>query len=201
MIVRRSVIFLILISFSISFIFGLSPLKTVENSNMKVLKIYKENKIITKQTVENIFQVILTVSDFKNTAEKIAVQYKDTLSHPDYEKFTGILEKYLILVLKVRLKKRAVINFEYLGETVTGNSAIVRLRTHYKKKKINIDYVLEKEQDQWKVFNYRIGDTDSILSYQKQFTKLFKRYSFSTIFSKLRIKITKLQLKLEDKSI
>ena len=134
MILRRTIIFLIIALFSISILFSLSPLKTVENSNIEVLNIYKKNKLITKKIVEEVYKVISTVSNFRNTAEKIALPYRKALSPSDHRKFIEILEKYIILVLKVRLKQRPVIDFEYLGEKIDGNRAVVSIRTHYKKK-------------------------------------------------------------------
>ena len=93
MILRRAIIFLIITLFSISILFSLSPLKTVENSNVKVLNIYKKNKLITKRIVEEVFKVISTVSNFRNTAVKIALPYRNNLSPSEYRKFIEIMEK------------------------------------------------------------------------------------------------------------
>lgn len=173
-----------------------SPEILIKESNQKILKIYRDHGKITAGVAEDIFLIVSSVSDFRYTAEKIVAPYSSSLSEKERGDFVDLMTRYLKLVLKVKLKGRAVIKFDYLGESHSDDQAVVKTCTYYKNRRVNVDYILIRREGGWKIFNYRVDDTDTILSYQKQFTKLFDRYSFDSIVSKIKIKMTKLKLKL-----
>ncbi|MGH7399185.1 MAG: MlaC/ttg2D family ABC transporter substrate-binding protein, partial [Candidatus Rokuibacteriota bacterium] len=72
--------------------------------------------------------------------------------------------------------------FQYLGETVDGDSAIVKtVVVTQKGRRIPVDYVARRAGDQWRVHDLSVGGTSLIDNYRAQFTTLIARSSYEDL--------------------
>lgn len=77
--------------------------------------------------------------------------------------------------------------FQYLGETVDGDSAIVKtVVVTQKGRQIPVDYIARRAGGQWRVHDLSVGGTSLINNYRAQFTTLIARSSYQDLIQKLR---------------
>ncbi len=77
--------------------------------------------------------------------------------------------------------------FQYLDETVEGDTATVKTAVITKKgRQIPVDYLARRAGDQWKVYDLGISGTSLVNNYRAQFTTLVARSSYQDLIAKLR---------------
>ena len=87
--------------------------------------------------------------------------------------------------------------FEYLGEELKDDKATVKTLAYYKDEVVRLDYLLERVDGKWLVFNYIVDDVDTIHNYRKQFTRLFARNDFKGIIERLERKTAEYEKEYE----
>ena len=77
--------------------------------------------------------------------------------------------------------------FQYLGETIEGETAIVKtLVTTKRGRQLPVDYHARRAGAQWKIYDLRVGGTSLVNNYRAQFTTLVARSSYRDLIEKLR---------------
>ncbi|MGH7401544.1 MAG: ABC transporter substrate-binding protein [Candidatus Rokuibacteriota bacterium] len=77
--------------------------------------------------------------------------------------------------------------FQYLGETVDGDSAIVKtVVVTQKGRQIPVDYIARRAGGEWRVHDLGVDGTSLIDNYRAQFTTLIARSSYRDLIQKLR---------------
>ena len=74
---------------------------------------------------------------------------------------------------------------------VKKGKAVIKAVGIYKSETADIEYHMEKYNDQWYVVNTIVDDIDMINNYRKQFEKLLSEDSIENIISHLEKKITR----------
>jgi ABC-type transporter MlaC component len=82
--------------------------------------------------------------------------------------------------------------FEYAGETVTGESAVVRSYAYFNDEKVPLDYHMARRGDAWVIVNYVVDEVDTVRNYRKQFTQLLAKKTFDQLIEQLEKKIASL---------
>jgi ABC-type transporter MlaC component len=82
--------------------------------------------------------------------------------------------------------------FQYLGETVDGESATVRTIVVTKKnRQIPVDYLTRRAGGQWRIYDLSVSGTSLVNNYRAQFTTLVARSSYRDLIEKLRALVGK----------
>lgn len=82
--------------------------------------------------------------------------------------------------------------FQYLGETVDGESATVRTIVVTKKnRQIPVDYLTRRAGGQWRIHDLSVSGTSLVNNYRAQFTTLVARSSYQDLIEKLRALVGK----------
>lgn len=79
--------------------------------------------------------------------------------------------------------------FDYKGKEIKGNVAIVKTIAHYKDDSMQLNYVLERRGDSWRVVDYIADEVDTIRNYRQQFHRILERYSLADLVARLKDKV------------
>jgi phospholipid transport system substrate-binding protein len=81
--------------------------------------------------------------------------------------------------------------FQYLGDTVRGNDAVVRTKVFTKHDaEIPVDYrVRLQEGTRWKVYDVDVDGVSLVDNYRRQFNSIITRSSYETLISQLKQKV------------
>lgn len=83
--------------------------------------------------------------------------------------------------------------FQYLGETVAGDRAVVKTKVITRKgREISVDYLTGRGAgDRWKIYDLDIGGISLVNNYRAQFTTLISRSSYRDLIDKLKALVEK----------
>jgi phospholipid transport system substrate-binding protein len=81
--------------------------------------------------------------------------------------------------------------FQYLGDTVRGNDAVVRTKVFTKRDaEIPVDYrVRLQEGTRWRVYDVDVDGVSLVDNYRRQFNSIITRSSYETLISQLKQKV------------
>jgi len=165
-----------------------TPMDVIRSSNTKILEIYKTSPLVTETVLQDIFSLMEEVTDFDTMAdravEKICLQSSEKLCIDIKTEFIKLLQ----LNSTKKLGRYRADRFEYLGEEITADKAVVATIAHYKKDSIKLDYVLERANEKWMIVNYIANDIDTIQNYQRQFSRIIKKNSTEFLLNRLQKK-------------
>jgi phospholipid transport system substrate-binding protein len=167
-----------------------TPRETVRSSNQKVLDIYASHENVDEEAERKIYDVIDGVTDFAGISDSVTSRFCRKLTAGECEEFNRVFTRLLRLSSIKKLGRYRADGFEYLGEEIEGQSAVVRTIALYGEEKIYLDYSLEERNGSWRIVNYVVDDVDTIRNYRKQFTNLFSKKSFEEVIERLEKKIS-----------
>ncbi len=169
------------------FLYGLSPLNVIKQSNRKVLRITKGKDKLNDAQQKKMMQIIDEITAFSEMAKNVTKWFKHTPTQ------TALFHKTFKELLRVSSLKKAgryrADRFSYQSVQVTGRKAIVKTIAYYNRDKVYIDYELTLIMGAWKITNYVIDDISTLRNYRKQFQRLFKVKSFQAVISRLESRI------------
>jgi ABC-type transporter MlaC component len=167
-----------------------TPAEIIQESNKQVQEILSQHAIIDQDTEMELFKIIDRVTDFDSISHRVIDPFCQNLTEAQCKTFNRLFQRLLRVSSIKKMGRHRAERFEYLGEEVTGTTAIVRTLAYYEDDKVHLDYHMEQEDGKWLIFNYVVDDVDTIRNYRKQFIRLFARHSFDKIQERLEKKIT-----------
>jgi ABC-type transporter MlaC component len=165
------------------------PLDTVRASNEQVQAVLARYDKIDALAEAELFRIIDGVTGFGAISARVIEPFCPRLSAAECRQFDQTFQRLLRVSSIRKLGRYRADRFEYIGQEVTGESALVRTLAHYQDDRVRLDYELERNAGQWKVVNYILDDVDTIRNYRKQFVRLFARNDFGQIIGRLQKKI------------
>jgi phospholipid transport system substrate-binding protein len=169
--------------------FGASALDVVRDSNEQVLAIYESGSSIDAAAEERIFAIIDGVTDYEALADGATDRSCRKLSAEE----CGVLREVFIELLRVsavkKLGRYRADSFEYAGEEMTGDGAVVDTVAVFGEERVSLVYHLAPSGDSWRIVNYIVDDVDTVRNYRKQFQRLFGSESFAAVVQRLRDRI------------
>jgi ABC-type transporter MlaC component len=166
-----------------------SPLAVIKSSNGRVQEILARHDKIDPATEAELFRTIDAVTDFDAISRRAIEPFAQKWTRPRAEEFAAVFQRLLRVSSIKKLGRYRADRFDYLGESVTGDSALVRTLAYYKDDQVNLDYQLELAAGKWRIVNYVVDDVDTIRNYRKQFVRLFAKNSYDQVLDRLRRKI------------
>jgi len=171
-----------------------TPLQVIRDSNEAILSLYQNRDSHSTTFIEREAEVIMDeVTSFKTLAQMVMVEFPETVSSLQREKFTRIFSRLLKLNAIKKLGRYRASHFEYLDEKIDGDEALVNTIALFDDDAIPIDYVLKKINGHYQIVNYVVWDVDTVINYRKQFKRLLMKESFETLLLRLQSKIKKLE--------
>lgn len=128
------------------------------------------------------------VTDFATMGEQVTAGFCD----PKAPQTCAELKKVFIDLLQGnairKLGHYRADRFDYTGQEIKGNQAVVRTTAHYKKDSVQLDYILGKRASGWMIVNYIADDVDTIQNYRRQFANILKKNSMVYLIDRLKKK-------------
>lgn len=79
---------------------------------------------------------------------------------------------------------------QYEGETIDGNYAVVKVNIITQKNRdISVDYRLQKEGNEWLVYDVSIEGVSLVNNYRTQFNSIILQSSYENLIKRLKIKV------------
>lgn len=181
-----SIIFLFV--FENSAVSETTPTQVIRTSNNQILDIYKSSPTVNNEILDTIFSVMEEITDFETMADRTA---QATCEQTTTE-LCAQLKTEFIQLLKLtatnKLGRYRADRFEYLGEEISNNQAVVKTKAYFEEDEVQLDYILEKDANRWRVVNYIADDIDTIRNYQSQFSRITKKKSVVFLINRLKKK-------------
>ncbi|MBN1222142.1 MAG: ABC transporter substrate-binding protein [Candidatus Aminicenantes bacterium] len=178
----------ILIFWTVS-IYPQSALEVIRKSNDQVQEILSTHTTIDQATENDLFRIIDGVTDFDAISHRVIDRFCSDLTQVQCETFDRVFQRLLRVSSIKKLGRYRAERFEYLTQELKEETATVKTLAYYQDDVVHMNYLLERVNGKWLVFNYVVDDVDTVGNYQKQFVRLFARTSFDEIIARLEKKI------------
>jgi ABC-type transporter MlaC component len=169
-----------------------TPLEVVKGTNDAVLAIYAKNRVVDAAVEKEIFAVIDAVTDYQVLAGDAIGPLCPQLAAAQCTTFKEIFTRLLRVSSIKKLGRARAGRFEYRGEKVTGESAVVRCFAFFNDASVPLDYHMASRGDTWVIVNYVVDDVDTVKNYRKQFRSLLAKKPFEQVMGQLEKKIASL---------
>jgi phospholipid transport system substrate-binding protein len=166
-----------------------TPLETIRVSNDKVLAIYALHETVNAEAERAIYAVIDEVTDFDGIASSVTSRFCRKLTEEQCRLFGEVFVRLLRTSSTKKLGRYRADGFEYHGEEMEGEGAVVRTTAYFGEDNVSLDYYLDRRDGRWVIVNYVVDDVDTIRNYRKQFTRLFSKKSFERVIERLEERI------------
>ncbi len=166
-----------------------SPLEVIWSSNAEVQDLFAAHETLDEETVAKINSIMDRVTDFEEISRRTLTVICRDLSPAECGEFRRTFEALLRISSVKKIGRYRADRFEYAGQDVRENTAVVRTVAYYEGDAYKLDYHLERIGDRWLIVNYVMDGVDTVRNYQKQFLRLMKRESFAGVMSRLKRKI------------
>jgi phospholipid transport system substrate-binding protein len=170
-----------------------TPLEVVKSSNEAVLAIFRRNPVVDAAVEKELFGVIDGVTDYAALSAGAVDPFCPKLTAAQCATFKDTFTRLLRISSIKKLGRYRAESFEYGGEQVTGDAALVRTFAHFKDDKVPLDYQMGRRGGDWVIVNYVVDGIDTIRNYRKQFTQLLAKETFDQVIARLERKIAALE--------
>lgn len=162
------------------------PAAIIRASNDKILEIYTSSPQIDREVQQRIFTIMEEVTDFAAMAERATSGFCEPSDPGSCGEFKQVFIELLQQNAIRKLGSYRADRFDYLGEEIAGDSAIIRTIAHYQQDSMELDYVLEKIGSKWRIVNYVSDGIDTIQNYRRQFSRLLGKGSLPDLILRLK---------------
>ncbi len=170
-----------------------APLETVKTSNEAVLAIFRKHPTVDAAVEKELFAVIDGVTDYRALAAAAIDSFCAKFSAEKCTAFKATFTRLLRISSIKKLGRYRADRFEYGGEEVAGDGALVRTFAFYKEDKIPLDYKMVRSGGRWLIVNYVVDEIDTVFNYRKQFTQLLAKETVDQVIARLERKIASLE--------
>jgi ABC-type transporter MlaC component len=170
-----------------------TPLEVVKSTNEQVLAIYGKHRVVDGAVEKEIFAVIDAVTDYQALANGAIDPLCPKLSAAQCTTFKEVFTRLLRISSVKKMGRARAGRFEYAGEDITGERAVVRSYAFFNDEKIPLDYLMARRGDTWIIVNYVVDEVDTVKNYRKQFMKYLEKKTFEQVMELLEKKIASLE--------
>ncbi len=176
-----------------SIVSAATPLEIVKGTNESVLAIYHRNSVVDAAIEKELLAIIDAVTDYQQMAGEALDPLCPKLTPAQCATFKEVFTRLLRISSIKKLGRARAGRFEYAGEQVTGESAVVRSFAFFNEEKVPLDYKMARRGETWVIVNYTVDEVDTVRNYRKQFTQLLAKKTFDQVISQLERKIASLE--------
>jgi len=170
-----------------------TPLEVVKSTNEAVLAVYRGHRVVDIAVEKEIFAIIDAVTDYPALAGGAIDPLCPKLSAAQCTTFKEVFTRLLRVSSVKKMGRARAGRFEYAGEQITGETAVVRSFAFFNDEKVPLDYELARRGETWMIVNYVVDEVDTVKNYRKQFRSLLAKKSFEQVMDQLEKKIASLE--------
>jgi ABC-type transporter MlaC component len=170
-----------------------TPLEVVKSTNAAVLSIYDKHRKVNAAVENEVVAAIDAVTDYPAFAAGAIAPLCPKLTAAQCTSFKEIFTRLLRLSSVKKLSRSRAFRFEYGGEKISGESAVVRSVAFFNEESVTLDYQMARRGDSWVIVNYIVDDVDTVRNYRKQFKQLLAKKTFEQVMDQLERKIVALE--------
>jgi phospholipid transport system substrate-binding protein len=174
-----------------------TPLEVIKQSNKDVLEFFRRHPQLNPELESELLAIIREVTDFKMISSLVIERFCADLDPEQCRTFDQTFQRLLEVTSIKKLGRYRADAFDYIGEEVEENGALVKTIAHYKDDRVELNYHLSQKEGKWLIVNFIVDDVDTIRNYKKQFTRLFARMNFDQIMERLQKKIEEYENELQ----
>ena len=147
----------------------------------------------TIDSANRVFEVMDGVTSFARMAGFAIDGFCEDPSDAICSDFKDTFVELLRLSSIKKLGRYRAESFEYLGQTIDGDSAVVETLARYGDDDVELVYQLRYLTDRWVIVNYVVDGIDTIKNYRKQFSRMLRVESVEEVTQRLRRRVVDLE--------
>ena len=171
---------------------AVSPMEVIETSNEAITAVLEEYDPLTAEGEVKVYAIMDEVTDF----DRMSGAAIDGICEAGDE-LCGEWKNVFSDLLRIRsikgLGRYRADRFDYLGEEINGEQAVVNTLAYFEDEEYTLDYELELAGDQWVIVNYIVDDVDTVRSYRRRFERLLQGETVADVIQRLRDRIVEFQ--------
>ena len=168
------------------------PLESVRRSNEKVRSILAGSGPADPRTDRSLAEAVDEATAFGLISRRATEGFRERMTETEYAEFDRTFRELLRTSSLRKLGRYRADRFEYAGEEVRGDTALVRTVAHYERDSVRLDYRMERIGGRWLIVDYVVDDVETVRNYRKQFARLFAANDAAGVIRKLRAKIAEI---------
>jgi hypothetical protein len=156
-----------------------TPLEVVKGTNDAVLAIYGRHRVVDAAVEQEIFAAIDAVTDYRVLAGDAIDPLCPTLTAAQCTEFKEVFTRLLRISSVKKMGRARAGRFEYDGEKVTGESAVVRSYAFFNDEKVPLEYHMASRGETWVIVNYVVDDVDTVKTTANSSGRFWRRRPLS----------------------
>ena len=189
-------VFLLLISPQFTFAADLKPIDIIKTGSQEVLQILREPQggsgLSFQQRRDKILSVVNQYFDFEEMAKRALGRPWKAQPPEKRQEFAQLFKQLLYNTYINRIEHYTGSNEQifYDYQRVQGDLALVKTHILYQgSSNVSIDYRLQLEGGEWKVYDVVVEGMSFVENYRGQFASILANESFDSLLSRLRQKV------------
>tara|TARA_B100000315_G_scaffold259888_1_gene317882 strand:- start:5951 stop:6634 length:684 start_codon:yes stop_codon:yes gene_type:complete len=134
--------------------------------------------------------ILVNRFDYREMARRTLGQHWKKLTGDEKKEFTSLLSKLLMTSYITTIESRTDSKVDYLDEKIKNNFGQVRTRIINKSGTIPVEYRMRQKNGPWMIYDVIIDGVSVVKNFRKQFERIIRLKSFSSLTSQLREKTT-----------
>lgn len=161
---------------------------TVESIQATLLQ-YR-GKVSEEDLNKKLIDIVEPVFDFAEMSRRClgANWQEGTASQRD--EFVKLFSELLADNYLDKLKKSTDAGFEYAGESVRGENAVIRSIVSYQGDKASLDYRLQLKNGTWRIYDVIIENVGLVSNYRNEFSGIVRKEGFAGLLTRVRDKVS-----------
>lgn len=169
-----------------------APIEVIRESNEAISAVLHEYDPLTVEGEAKVYAIMDEVTDFNRMSGAAIDGVCEAEAELCAEWKTVFSDLLRIRSIKGLGRYRAD-RFDYLGEEINGQQAVVNTLAYFEDEEYTLDYELELIDEQWFIVNYIVDDVDTVRSYRRRFERLLQEESVADVIQRLRDRIVEFQ--------
>ena len=190
---RSLVALLLVVGIAVPAVAG-EPTEQIKQTTDKILSIVKDPALKSPSRGQERRRMIRKVVDERFDWEEMALRslgrHWAQRSAEEKKEFVRLFSDLVERTYMGKVEDYSGEKVRYQGETIDGDRAVVKVIIMTQKNKdISVDYRLQKEGNQWLVYDVSIEGVSLINNYRTQFNSIILQSSFENLLKKLKAKV------------
>lgn len=160
------------------------PQEVIRASNQEILDVYATGEEGPEVNAK-VFAFMDAVTSFTSIAASTIDGFCADPGDDECRAFKDVFVRLLRVSSIKKLGRYRADSFEYLAESIEGDTAEVKTIARYGDDDIELDYYLHEHDEGWVIVNYVVDGIDTIKNYRKQFSRMLGRSSIVSVTERL----------------
>ena len=168
------------------------PQEVIRLSNQDILDLYTVSDEGPEVNAE-VFGIMDAVTSFSSIAASAIDEFCVDPGDDECKAFKDVFVRLLRVSSIKKLGRYRADSFEYLEESIEGDTAEVKTIARYGDDDIELDYYLHAHEDGWVIVNYVVDGIDTIKNYRKQFSRMLGQSSIVSVTERLAKRVVDME--------